>query len=224
MAHTARLASHTPRLYGGVGSSKEVIVLQRKATADVKEGDRPRRLVRQNHERTPPAQAAVLALQRSAGNQLVLQALASGRLSAQETGVRSVARKVGTASRQCIQRNNHKPVDGWQAKMQVRQCLFAATYRQGLAGMMGTQPNPNFPDTERLKIRLTDFTTLEQWFKDLQTNDPEFSKMYPPNAFRFEVATSGSAHGQDIRDLKVSPIVWPGASGPAIFNYHIEVV
>jgi hypothetical protein len=108
--------------------------------------------------------------------------------------------------------------------MQASQCIRAAYYRQGWARMSGTVANPNFPDTPRYTIREANFTKLKDWFFALRGSDPELALMYPEGAYRFEVATSGSAFGNDVRDLKISPIVGFGASGPAVCNYHIEVV
>jgi hypothetical protein len=137
------------------------------------------------------ARAAVLALQRSGGNQMTVRAL----------------------------QRNGKPSELWYVWMQVRQCLGASKNKRD----MYPNPNPNYPDTDRLIITSTDFDPLKQHFFALQTNDAEYAHLYPKDRYRFEVATSGSAHGRPIHDLKISPIQGIGASGATIFNYHVEV-
>jgi hypothetical protein len=103
------------------------------------------------------------------------------------------------------------------AVIQLRQCLVASKNRRDMGNT-----DPNFPDTARYTITAADAEKLAEYFFSLQASDGEFSHLYPANAYRFEVATSGSA-GRNVWDFKISQIVGIGNSGPAIFNYHIAV-
>jgi hypothetical protein len=103
----------------------------------------------------------------------------------------------------------------FQVEAGVRQCLIADRNRADL----GSHPRVNWPDTQRHTIDDTAFATLRDWFFALQ-GDNEFSRYYPRNLFRFEVATSGSGGRLGVHDLKISP----RAGGASVFNYHVTVV
>jgi hypothetical protein len=103
------------------------------------------------------------------------------------------------------------------AETQLRQCLVASKNRRDMKN-----PNPNFPDTQRLTIAEHDFESLKAYFQGLQQHDDEFKHLYPVGKWRFEVASSGSQGHNRVYDLKISGLLAQG-SGSAIFNYHIQV-
>ena len=103
------------------------------------------------------------------------------------------------------------------AETQLRQCLVASKNRRDMKN-----PNPNFPDTQRLTIAEHDFESLKAYFQGLQQHDDEFKHLYPAGKWLFEVASSGSQGHNRVYDLKISEILVQG-SGSAIFNYHIQV-
>jgi hypothetical protein len=102
-----------------------------------------------------------------------------------------------------------------QAKTQLRQCLVASKNRRDLGNN-----DPNFPDTARYTINLTDASALAGHFLSLQSDD-EFKGLYPADKYTFDVATSGTV-GTNVWEFKI--LFYPDENSRlTIFNYHISV-
>ncbi len=81
----------------------------------------------------------------------------------------------------------------------------------------------NWPEPHlRKTITGTTLTAFSLWFRTVFPTLPEVSPFCPAGGFRYEVASSGTTAG--VQDLKISPILPSGASGPTLFNYHVMVV
>jgi len=81
----------------------------------------------------------------------------------------------------------------------------------------------NWPEPDHRKT-ISDVTlaAFHNWFQTTFPADADVSPFCPASNYRYEVATSGSTAG--VYDLKISPRLPGGASGPTVFNYHVMVV
>ena len=103
-------------------------------------------------------------------------------------------------------------------------CFVAMINQHQLAHQgMAIPVRANWPEPHlRKTISQATFDNFDPWFKNTFPAFPEVSPFCPATAYSYEVASSGTTAG--VQDFKISPIQPSGASGPAVFNYHVSVV